>query len=285
MKNTGFPPSLYLVGAQKSGTTSLADYLDQHPNIVLSNPKETHYLTSVKHPSESWYRSCYGNTNDSVILLDASTSYSMKPLSDKSLNIDEGRKMLLGIPEKIKGMSSEAKIIYLVRDPIKRAFSHYVHYLRANYEHRGFMDAINNDPMYLEAGYYAKQIDPYLKLFDRENVLVIFFEEFVNDPIKKVEECFDFIGLDKTQMLVKSKAKNEGFVFNSFGSALNHGNLAKVISSLVPESLKPSLKKMLTKKPPIMTTEEMDYLAHYYRVKNRELEKMLDKKIDFWGRA
>jgi len=284
MENTGFPPSLYLVGAQKAGTTSLADYLDQHPNIVLSNPKETHYLTSIKNPNESWYRNCYVKTDNSSILLDASTSYSMMPLSDKSLNIDAGRKKLLGIPEKIKAMSTDAKIIYLIRDPVKRAFSHYVHYLRAGYENRAFMDAIENDPMYLEAGYYAKQIDPYLNTFGKDNVLILFFEEFIRDPIIKVEECFDFIGVGQTENLVKSKAKNEGFVFNPLGSVLNQGNLAKFISNLVPEGIKPILKKILTKEPPVMTYEEKTYLVSYYQDKNAELENMLERRIEFWGR-
>ena len=74
-----FQANIFLIGAQKAGTTTLADLLNQHPLIHLSSPKEPNYYSQHFDKGAGWYRECFAGATDGSMLLDASVSYSTRP--------------------------------------------------------------------------------------------------------------------------------------------------------------------------------------------------------------
>src|SRR5579871_4715010 len=104
-----FPPQAFLIGAQRAGTTSLSGLLDQHPDIVLSTPKEPDFFSVNWEEGLGWYRSRFHR--DATILLDASVSYTMTGRDDASGTLPDT------VPSRILETSPHAKFIYLVRDP------------------------------------------------------------------------------------------------------------------------------------------------------------------------
>ena len=83
-----FPPEVYLIGAQKAGTTTLAYLLAQHPDICIAKNKEPHYFTGNSAKSLTWYEKQFPN-HENTLCIDASTSYSFAPLSSDNSYIDK----------------------------------------------------------------------------------------------------------------------------------------------------------------------------------------------------
>ena len=96
-----FPPQIFIIGSQKCGTTSLARLLQQNPEGCLSDPKEPNYYSVNFERGPQWYRECF--EDESRVLVDASTTYSMCALSEEALALKPGRERQLGVPERNQG--------------------------------------------------------------------------------------------------------------------------------------------------------------------------------------
>lgn len=165
----GFPPKVFLIGAQKAGTTFLANLLNQHPGIVLASPKEPHYFTQYRHHDIDWYRRCFSDEANSKLLLDASPSYSAAPTATRASDINEWHEdnPYIGAPGRIEEVSPHARFIYLVRDPVARIHSGYWHAVRAGAEPRPFREAIAADSRYRRISDYLAQLNLYLQRFSQ----------------------------------------------------------------------------------------------------------------------
>ena len=131
-------PNLFIVGAMKSGTSSLHNYLATHPEIYMSEFKEPQYFADLgkdisrnQFPTEEAYLSLFKNAGNAKIIGESSTNYSKIP-------------EFTGVPQRIKAFSPEAKIIYIMRDPIERALSHYWERVKRYLEGRDLLTTIKN---------------------------------------------------------------------------------------------------------------------------------------------
>ncbi|MCF2906683.1 sulfotransferase domain-containing protein [Octadecabacter sp. CECT 8868] len=176
-------PNAYLIGAQKAGTTLLAALLDQSPDVCVSNPKEPQYLTGQYDRGPDWYAACFSNP-DAKVLLDASTTYSfLRPAH--ALGDADAPGITAPVPQRIADLNPEARLIYILRDPVARAVSAYKHRLRYGDAPKGpvsMTDVLDADPMIELASKYADQIDRYLEVFDIERFLFIDFKDLTADP-------------------------------------------------------------------------------------------------------
>jgi hypothetical protein len=196
----GTLPTFFVVGAAKSGTTSLYHYLGQHPDIYMPHNKEPHWFSRVPyipgqgaHPvtSEEEYLKLFkGRTMESAIG-EASPSY----LWDKKT------------PYRIKETVPHAKIIAILRHPVERAYSHYMMDVRADKQHLPFMEALMRDQdaknkgwgvsdLYLDLGFYAEQVERYYEAFGRSQVKVFLYEDLRQDPKSLLRSAFAFLGTE-----------------------------------------------------------------------------------------
>ncbi|SDY98748.1 sulfotransferase domain-containing protein [Tindallia californiensis] len=184
-------PDFLIIGAQKSGTTSLYNYLIQHPNIYAAIQKEIHYFDSKFDKPKEWYGECFPSlkTDEEHITGEATPYYIFHPLA----------------PIRIKKMIPKSKIIILLRNPIDRAFSHYHHAVRNLGETMTFENAIEKESerlrgelekfyenpyyhsynyqhfSYLKRGIYVDQLEVWYSLFPRKQILVLEYENFFGD--------------------------------------------------------------------------------------------------------
>lgn len=186
-------PNLFVIGAAKSGTSSLHYYLDQHPDVHMSREKEPHYFS--RSPSGTWprtraltqgeYESLF--ESDKPVRGESSVTYSFWPYPS-------------GIPEKIHAVAPDARFIYLVRDPVARVISHYFHRIGLGTEHRGIHDVVAEprEPQerYVTASSYATQAERYLDVFPADRLLVIDHADLLRDREAVLRECFAFLGVD-----------------------------------------------------------------------------------------
>ncbi|MEA3469299.1 MAG: sulfotransferase, partial [Thermodesulfobacteriota bacterium] len=115
-------PNFFLIGAARSGTTSLHKYLEAHPEIFMSEVKEINYFSNNRYWEKgiNWYESHF-KTATEKIRGEASTSYTNYPL-------------IKDVPKRLFHYLPDAKFIYILRDPIDRFLSHYLHRIRRGVE-------------------------------------------------------------------------------------------------------------------------------------------------------
>lgn len=210
-------PDFLIIGAQKSGTTSLFHYLGQHPQIAPSLKKEIHYFDGGGNPAidnylkgPDWYRSNFPIRKESQSALktfEASPRYIFNPL----------------VPQRIADLIPHAKLIALLRNPTERAISHYFHEKRNGQESMPIMEALRLEEerlkpvldkcgyksyvfkhfSYKSRGLYYEQLARYLNYFPGENILAINSEKLFSEPEVILRRIFEFVGVD-TEFTIKN---------------------------------------------------------------------------------
>ena len=249
----GFPPKVFIIGAQKSGTTSLASLLQKNSEVCLSNPKEPNYYTMNYQNGSQWYRSCFDNVDK--ILVDASTTYTMCPLSEQSLNHKPERIKNTQVPQRIYKDAPDAKLVYVIRDPVSRMYSNYWHNMKYGYENRAFLDAIQNDPLYKEMSLYYEHLNLYMRIFPRENILLLKFEDLITNQRGILNLCEKFIGVPETVVLNVAASENQGGVYGERIKNILRNDLVKNVEKIMPDKLKSYIKSKIVKKIPKLEDE------------------------------
>lgn len=172
-----------ILGAMKCGTSSLAKTLSLHPDISFSNPKEPHFFSNSKWRQKlEEYHSHF--TKEGLLYGEGSTSYTKYPAYN------------LHIWDDIFEYNNNMKFIYLIRNPIARTISHYVHIYQLGQTDMPIEDAIIKNPDIINFSRYYTQIIPYIKRFGRKNVLILFFEDFIYNQQAVTTEALSFLDAD-----------------------------------------------------------------------------------------
>jgi hypothetical protein len=199
-------PSVLIIGTQKGGTTSLFNYVAEHPDVLQPIGKEVHYFDLHYEAGENWYRGRFPYAHRlrrGALTLDASPYYMLHPLA----------------PARAAGLLPQVKLIALLRNPIDRALSHYQHEVRAGRESLSFEEALDRaeervageeerlqrEPhyyswnhhryTYTRRGLYLPQLQRWMQHYPRSQLLVLQSEWLFHDPPGATDAVYRFIGL------------------------------------------------------------------------------------------
>jgi len=181
----------------KAGTTSLYHYLNLHPEIQMASVKETNFFSGppngVPYPTGL---KRIERLQDYEQLFDP--AFAVRGEASPSYTVYPQRK---GVPERIKDFVPQAKLIYLVRDPVARAISQYDHHVAYENEQRSIEDAL--DPAephgrYTSPSFYAAQLDRYLRHFPLDNILVVDQADLLVSRQAALREIFAFLSVDNS---------------------------------------------------------------------------------------
>lgn len=213
-------PDFLIVGAMKSGTTSLYTELRQHPGVFMP-PLEVgffdiddirqhpdffkqhrsrwhfHPFTERRLELVRWYQSLFEGARPGQLKGERSTTYMASDVA----------------PGRIRDLVPEAKLIFMLRDPVKRAYSNYWHLLRSGEATASFEKTLRHRPAVLfDRGLYRSQVRRYLDLFPRDQLLFLVFEEFVRHPKVGLAEVCKFLGADPARFpeSVQNRHENRG---------------------------------------------------------------------------
>jgi hypothetical protein len=182
----GWLPNLIVIGAQKCGTTSLHAYLDQHPEISMSREKETDFFLWHQDRGSDWWRTQF--RPGTRIRGESSTGYTVYPLTP-------------WVPERIARAQPEARLIYVVRDPIDRMVSAYVHLAAAGKTDRTPSEVFSHPRLgesdLVYRGLYAMQLERYLEHFEAEQILVLEYRDLLEDRERTLRRAFRHLGVDE----------------------------------------------------------------------------------------
>lgn len=249
-------PSALVIGAQRSGTTSLFSYLVQHPDVLPPLGKEIHYFDFHYAQGVNYYRGRFPYTRRlrrGAMTLDATPYYLAHPL----------------VPERAAQLLPQVKLIAVLRNPVDRALSHYQHEIRGGRETLSFAEAIEkeserlageeerlrNEPgyyswnhhrySYLRRGLYMEQLRRWLQYFPRSQLLILQSESLFRDPPAAMAAVHSFLGL-------------RDYRLKRYDDSYQRGNYQRAM----PEELRSKL-------------------SAYFEPRNRELFQWLGEEFDW----
>lgn len=176
-------PDIIGIGAQKCASSWLHAVAGSHPEIGISDPKEVDFFSYYFDRGYRWYEEHFAEVPGARVYFESSPSYFHDPRS----------------PARARAYREDLKVLALLRDPVKRAFSNHLHeIIKGHIPSCPFEEGLENNPAYLEQGLYATHLGRWLDAFPREQVKVLFAEEISADPGAAAADVFSFLGVDPT---------------------------------------------------------------------------------------
>ena len=177
----GALPNLVVIGAMKAGTTTLHTWLNQHPDIAMSSVKEINYfLAGPWERGVTWYARHFDPA--APLRGESSTSYTKFP-------------QRTGVPERMATVIPDARLIYVLRDPVERTVSHYLHAAQRGRERRSLAQALSvlEDNVYVDPSRYHVQLRQYLPYFPLTQILILTTEELSREPGSTLARILTFL--------------------------------------------------------------------------------------------
>ncbi len=177
-------PNFIVIGSMKSGTTTLCHLLGQHPDVFMSEPKEVEFFCKdeIYAKGFEWYTSLFAGAKNKSAVGEGSTSYTKSPLFPY-------------VPERIARHLPDVRLIYIVRHPLERIESHWMHRVQHG-DVRTFNKMLREYPNLIDTSRYWTQIQLYRKYFGDDQILVLFFEDLKKNSEIVLKQCFTFLSVD-----------------------------------------------------------------------------------------
>jgi hypothetical protein len=292
-------PNFLIVGAAKSGTTSLYHYLSQHPDIGFPTLKEPKFFSSknlefphngigdqaidkyaIKDINE--YRKLFKNIQHKKMIGEASPDYLL---------------FYKNTPSEIKNILGDIPIIIILRNPVDRAFSAYSNLVRDSRETRTFREGLDKEEerknsnydfmwQYKESGLYYAQVKAYKNNF--KNVKVILLDDLKNNRRETIEELFLFLNVDvNIKVDVNTKYNPSGKPINFLAKfLLSRDNdfsviLREILKKIIPRKVLESTSRAFLKKDD-MTPGDRSYLKDYFRNDLNKLDELINRNLNEW---
>lgn len=253
-------PDFFIIGAMKCATTTLHDQLALQPGFRMSNPKEPNFFSDDENWANGldWYRSLFSGADENTLCGESSTHYTKLP--DFPHTIERMRDFVDG----------HTKFIYIIRHPIDRLVSHYVHEWSEVVVSEPIDRAVELYPRFVDYSRYAMQIGPYLDEFGPDRVLLVFFERLVRESQQELERVCDFLdyGSDPHWVVGSSRQNNSDVRLRKtalvkFVRAVPR--LKSAVQSVVPQRAQNMLKDRLRmNKPPTLGEKQMVRLVSVF---------------------
>jgi len=191
---TGTLPSFLIIGAMRSGTSSLAYYLRDHPQVFMARNKELHYFTDRFDRGIDWYRHQFAGGAGYATVGEATPTYMYDPIA----------------VERMAAVLPDAKLVAVLRNPVDRAYSHYWHQVEKGRETVSFAEAVAAEAdriagrsgwdrrawAYVDKGRYREQLKCVCALYPRDALHVILFEDLRDHPDAAFASVCEFLGVD-----------------------------------------------------------------------------------------
>jgi hypothetical protein len=305
-------PNFLIIGAPKCGTTSLYEYLAQHPEVYMSPVKEPCYFLYaeagierdeverqrvererkrhchlagdlVTLPTE--YRALFAGVTQEKAVGEASTSYIIYP--------NAAARIHHAIPH--------AKLIAVLRHPVERAFSAYRQLHRTGQTpYPNFEQAISAEDMtaplpeaweptrFLRVGLYAQRLKPFFALFPREQIKILLYDDLKRDPLGLVKECYRFLEIDESFVPDVTQRHNVGLDPRSpmLLRFYQGGRVWRALRRVVPEPIRhwsqPLRAKLLYQPTSDLSPELYSRLMPLFREDILQLQGLLQRDLTHW---
>ncbi len=280
-------PNFFIVGAAKSGTSSLYYYLKKIPGIYMSTKKEPHYFsyTSISDDDpfrkpirdKKKYLKLFANAKDEKIIGEASTSYLGDPKA----------------AELIHKILPNARILISLRDPVEKIFSGYLMVIRLGISKTSFHEQIQKDlnqnefsihSLRLNSALYSKHVKRYCDIFDSKQIKIIIFEEWIKNSENNMKEILKFLDLKILLHDFKEEVYNPYQIPRGklLTSIRTNNNLRRASRRILPQSARTFLRNNFFVKKgvkPKLEEEDRKLLTNFYIDDVKKLQTLLGRKL------
>lgn len=308
-------PNFIIIGAIKSGTTALYQYLKQHPQVYMSLTKETNFFALEGEKLEFYWPGVQERiSHDSIKIIQAYRSSMVSDIEayhaqflevSNELAVGEASPSYLYSPkaaERIRQFIPSAKLIVILRNPVDRAYSNFLHCIRDGLEpHTDFAQALEDEKIriqsnwwwgfyYLNLGFYYIQLKRYFEIFDRSQIKVYLYEDLNTNPIGLLHETFQFLDVDHTFVPdISTRYNATGIPRNKVLHALlTRSNLVKQgIKQFIPTKLYQPIRDNLMSQnlvKPKLTPDLRRKLLEVYHQDIVKLEYLIHRDLSEWLR-
>ena len=281
-------PNFFILGAQKAGTTSVYQILKKHPEVYLTDPKETRFFNLYFDKGLSWYHhTYYADAGSHHQLLGEATPHY---LSDPE------------VPSRLKeAYGDEIKLVAIIRQPIRRAYSHYQMMKKLAMNNKSFKERVAHGfseqlrlekdghikSNYLHEGSYVEHLRRYLDIFPRSSIHLMVMEDMKDNFEAEISELCDFLSIKPTKEMLEPRVSNSGGLPADKRLMLLYSSrsLLRWVNRIIgPETrLRKNLKQFLTKPVGNLSSDEVSALTElYFPQEKNELEALLGRTLDNW---
>jgi len=299
-------PNFLIIGAGKSGTTSLDNYLKQHPDIFMSPVKEPNFfayqnidISKLGKDTQAHYESSVTNIGDYYDLFKkAGSNQTIGETSNTYLSVN-------GTAKIIREYIPDVKLIAILRQPTKRLYSRYLHLARENkLPTTSFEDVLNKNTIWwsrndlVNEGFYWRNLKPFYDEFPHGNIKIILYEDLKNNLQDTLNEIFEFLNLTRSVTIdISIEFNKSGFIKNKFfDKTLGHNSIFKsVVKKALPYKSYDKIKnnRWLQKKVNYLRNQnlqrpELDPLLYQtitdsvYKNDIKQLQDLIKKDLSTW---
>ena len=276
-------PNLFLIGAQKGGSTLLADHLNQSPDITYFGKKEPNLFNM---DSEESSREKIATMEIGIppekYLLDGSPNYTRYPEFPNS-------------PMNIAAVAgTDSRLIYIIRNPVERLISNYF-WSRERYgESYSLAEAIVRDRRYVTTGLYDEQISRYLEYFDRGQFYFVKFEQYITDPSRALVAILNWLEAAPPDsfnpapefVAATDKQNSREARFPALNRLVRSQRVLKKIAlAILPPDMQSSVNRLLSRKVPRSTIDvatKRDILEEHFRESILRTQEMTGLDLGEW---
>ena len=283
-------PDFFIVGAAKSGTTSIYEFLKAHPEAFLPSVKEPNFFSHKEISAQNLY---YNN----VDVTSLNEYLNLFEKSEREKVLGESSVSYLFYPEcpkRIHAFNPEAKIIIVLRDPKRRAYSHYLMDKKLGFVNKGFQEAITDRSeenklyyqQFVELGLYFQQVRNYLNVFPKEQVKVYLFEDLIYDTAATLKDLQRFLGVQDG--LIENKLSHHNPSLESKSSFISwlykKKAIRKALKAITPKGSKNLIFKFAFNKPSNSSypKESENTLMEIYKEDIIKLEELIQRDLSKW---
>src|SRR5690606_1579972 len=176
-------PTFLGIGAQKCASTWIYEVLREHPEVFVSDPKELDFFSHRYDRGHAWYERHFGRAGTARAIGEISPSYFCDPMAS----------------ERVAAYDPALKLVLVLRDPVRRAFSNHLHEIRKGHfagEDLSFEAGLANNLMYLFQSRYGTHLANWLRVVPRDRILLLVQEEIQVDPAAQARRLYAFLGVD-----------------------------------------------------------------------------------------
>lgn len=272
-------PTFFVIGAAKCGTTSVCDLLAAHPDVFMSTPKEPQYYSRLTRYDDlrPWYDALFTGAEGFPAVGEGSTSYTHPHRIDF-------------VVPRIREHHPDARLIYMVRHPVRRLESDWKMRLREDRVPTSIVDAVDVDASLVTFGLYWKHLSKYRDAFPDEQILVIFLEDFASRPGRELSRVYRHIGVDPS--FVPDDPDRERNAASDYredsllAAALRELPGATKLRNALPAWADRLLKSALTRDfeaAPDWDPAALEFVRGFFRDDSRRLLRYCGKPQDYWS--
>ena len=268
-------PNFMIIGAMKCATSTLHDQLNNQPGLFLTEPKEPNFFSNddIYAQGEQWYSDLFSECASTDLLGESSTHYTKLPT----------------YPETIKRIRQygigEIKLIYIIRHPIERLVSQYIHEWSQGFLSNPINEALDTFPELIAYSKYYEQIRPFVQEFGAENVRVHTFKTMMKHKQAVLEDACEFIGYSGQPKWFEdadhsNKSSERVRKFPGYDLIVDSAPMTFLRQNLVPKSVRNKIRDSLTmKKRPVLEETNIERLRSIFDQDLAKLGELLSTSI------